>query len=129
MKGIFDNVPEENYFYLANGLIVKNLGELLSALDMIDNETFEKHVNKEKNDFADWVRDIYKAQKFSESLRKSNKIESMIKVIRKYFNDIEKDDISFDLFGIKLNKLLVGFILGSLFGISLGMLLFTHFLN
>ncbi|MEM4710805.1 MAG: DUF5752 family protein, partial [Candidatus Woesearchaeota archaeon] len=43
-----------------NGLIASNLRELYNILSIISDDVFYYHVNSEKNDFANWIRDILK---------------------------------------------------------------------
>lgn len=46
-------------FWVHNGRVVCNLRELHDALkNDIDAKTFEHHVNTEKNDFEDWIRNV-----------------------------------------------------------------------
>lgn len=46
-------------FWFHFGPIVKNLGELRDALDTISDELFLYHVNKERNDIAKWVQEVF----------------------------------------------------------------------
>ena len=49
------NVPEQHTFWLKGGKAIKNLQELVSHLETMDENTFKHHVNEHKNDFATWV--------------------------------------------------------------------------
>lgn len=51
--------PNER-FYFNNGLIASNLRELYNILSIISDDVFYYHVNSEKNDFANWIRDVLK---------------------------------------------------------------------
>ncbi|MBI2671217.1 D-glycerate dehydrogenase [Candidatus Woesearchaeota archaeon] len=59
-KGIVTDAA--NYFYARNGMVVKNLTELQSALEKMDDSTFNFHVNANKNDFVNWIRNTIKDQ-------------------------------------------------------------------
>lgn len=48
----------EKHFYLHEGGKLSNLEELFTELQTMDNHVFNHHVNKERNDFANWVRDV-----------------------------------------------------------------------
>jgi hypothetical protein len=48
----------ENYFYVANGSVLKDLNETLSEIKSMSPETFSHHVNQDKNDFANWIKDV-----------------------------------------------------------------------
>jgi 23S rRNA G2069 N7-methylase RlmK/C1962 C5-methylase RlmI len=51
--------PQENCFWANNGEIYKNYKELAKGLKKMNIETFDHHVNAEKNDFANWIRDVF----------------------------------------------------------------------
>lgn len=52
-------VPEYHYFVLANGQPVKHVAELASILDQLEDHVFQHHVTAEKNDFHNWIRDVF----------------------------------------------------------------------
>ncbi|MFH1316128.1 MAG: hypothetical protein ABII01_01290 [Candidatus Woesearchaeota archaeon] len=57
-KNIFANVPADKEFWLSNGAVVKNLFGLSESLESMDDYTFSQHVNGEKNDFSNWIKDV-----------------------------------------------------------------------
>ena len=65
---LLDNVKEEHKFWLNNGKELNNLKDLYKELRRMDNKTFKHHVNETKNDFYNWVRDIYKSKSLSDDL-------------------------------------------------------------
>lgn len=75
------SIKEENYFYVHNGAVLKSKEDLLGCLRNIDDESFNHHVNPEKNDFASWVRDILKDKNLSENLFKTGDREEMVDLI------------------------------------------------
>ena len=52
-------VPGEKYFILANGQPVKNVAELASLLDQLEDRVFHHHVTPDRNDFHNWVKDVF----------------------------------------------------------------------
>ncbi len=54
------NAPENQVFWMKDGRKIKNLHELVRELHRADEETFRYHVNEQKNDFANWVKDVLK---------------------------------------------------------------------
>ena len=52
------DVPEEKVFWCHDGRVVKNMAELAGAIKEMNNDTFEYHLNSDKNDFSTWVRDV-----------------------------------------------------------------------
>lgn len=80
-KGLDAAIKPEEYFKLSNGRILKNLYELLNALKGIDDETFAFHVNENKNDFGNWVRDIFKDEQLAESIFSSKSKDEIINAV------------------------------------------------
>lgn len=68
-------------FWINNGPVVKNLRELRDALLNINEESFKFHVNKEKNDFAAWVKDVLKDEPLSKRLLKVKTLKAFVKAV------------------------------------------------
>ena len=77
----YKDVEPKHYFWLENGAIVKNIHELMNLLEVIDNETFNKHVNKSKNDFINWVRNSVGEKELAEKLGKAKTREEMAVIL------------------------------------------------
>lgn len=73
-KAVFSNVAEGKEFWASNGLIVRNLNELASALGSMEEYHFSQHVNADKNDFAQWVSDVYGQKELAENLGQSKSL-------------------------------------------------------
>ena len=65
-----DDVPDEHSFKLKSGKQVKNLYELALDLAGMDDETFQHHVNDEKNDFRSWILEIVNDEHLADKLSK-----------------------------------------------------------
>ena len=75
------DVPEEYVFWCNDGQAFKNLRELNHGLNTMTDETFAYHVNMEKNDFSNWVRDIigdYELAKELEKVRDRSKAAKIV---------------------------------------------------
>jgi hypothetical protein len=70
-KGLMANVPGEYVFKCCNGHILRNMRELGEELKSMSGESYAFHANMEKNDFANWVRDIIKDATLAKNLQKS----------------------------------------------------------
>ena len=81
-KQLLADVPEEYVFWCQDGRILRNLRDLGEALETMTDETFTYHANTEKNDFANWVRDIIKDEKLARDLSRSNNRALATKVVR-----------------------------------------------
>jgi hypothetical protein len=53
------DIPQEKYFILANGQPVRNVAELASILDQLEDHVFNHHVTPDRNDFHNWVKDVF----------------------------------------------------------------------
>ncbi len=78
------NVPNDKAFWLKGGRILNNLRELQLELITMPDDIFTFHVNSEKNDFSNWVKDVIGDEKLAIDLKKAkNKIASANAVKRR----------------------------------------------
>ncbi len=104
-----DNSKPEECFILKNGRILKNLYELTNALTSMDDETFGHHVNKEKNDFANWIKYVFKNEKLADWVSRRKSREGILKTVNKWLSIVNKENRKneedekkkFNLFSIK----------------------------
>ena len=64
-------IPEERYFVLVSGQKVKNVKELADVLESLDETNFLHHVNEHRNDFANWIQDVFEEFDLAEKLKTS----------------------------------------------------------
>jgi len=96
--GLFKNVKPDQYFKMYNGIVLKNLHDLIDALEIMDDNTFSHHVSLDKNDFSKWIEstlmDNNLANKVKEALTKEkiiNVLESEPIVAHHLENKYKKD--------------------------------------
>ncbi len=72
-KEVKDRVLEDptKYFWLRSGRGLRSLRELANVLPSIGEEEWRYHVNEEKNDFANWIRDVFGQHRLAEALRRA----------------------------------------------------------
>lgn len=58
-------------FWITDGTVLSNLIELRDAFQKMEKEVFSHHVNKDKNDFAEWVENVLNDADCASALRKS----------------------------------------------------------
>ena len=87
VKKILEDVPEDKRFWVCDGRVLKNLKELEQALRTMSDETYRYHVNKMKNDFYNWIKDVFKDKKLALEIKKSrnrisaaNKLKRVLKI-------------------------------------------------
>lgn len=74
----------EKRFWLRTGQILANLTELAQALEQMDANAFNSHVNRDRNDFSNWITDVLGEAKLGATIRKIKTAETMAKKIRSY---------------------------------------------
>ena len=70
-KDVLGDVKPEHYFVTKKGKALKNLEELHSYIAVIDEEEFKHHVNDQRNDFHNWIKDIHQDQVLANNLLKA----------------------------------------------------------
>ena len=87
---VLNNIKPEEYFYLKNGRVLKNLYEFTNSLASMDDETFKHHVNKERNDFAEWIRHVLKDEGLANQISRLKNRGSILKKINKRLSNAGK---------------------------------------
>ncbi len=81
-------IKPANYFILKDGTVIKNLFELSKQLDKMPEEIFSHHVNENRNDFYNWVKDVVKDKSLA---RKISSVKDKDKMQRYIGAKIQKD--------------------------------------
>ena len=68
----------DQYFKLSDGTALKSLDDLKEALGKMNDDTFRQYVNDEKNDFANWIRFVYKNDSLADTLSKAKSKSAFI---------------------------------------------------
>lgn len=85
-KGI-PQAPEQHVFVLLDGRRLRDVKELADTLDSMADHIYGHHVNGGRNDFAQWIQDIFQEHTLADSLRKShNKHHAQI-ILYRYILD------------------------------------------
>ena len=84
------DVAPEQCFWINNGPVLKSLKELAEALPQLSNETFQHHVNKEKNDFNKWINDVIGDMQLANDLLSSRNKDSFLKKVSNRLNALKK---------------------------------------
>jgi len=81
-------IPKDKYFVLKDGTVIRSLFELSKALDSMQEAVFTHHVNANRNDFYNWIKDVVKDKALAEDVLNSRTNKEMQKFIR---SAIERD--------------------------------------
>lgn len=80
---IVSNVSEDKKFWVCDGRVLKNLKDLENALRTMNDGTYRYHVNDNKNDFYNWIKDVFNNSKLADEIRNSrNQISAANKLKR-----------------------------------------------
>lgn len=77
------HLDEKDYFETKNGSKLKDLGEVISFIEKLDEDTFREYVNDDANLFADWIMDTLGNADLSQTLRATKSKKKSIKILVK----------------------------------------------
>lgn len=81
------DVEPEKIFWLCDGRTLKNLNELANALENMDDNVWNYHVNTDKNDFANWIENVFECKSLASAIRKVKNQKTAAKKIREKIKD------------------------------------------
>jgi hypothetical protein len=76
--------PEGNSFLLSSGMRLHSIQHLLNELPHMSDDIFYMHVNDSKNDFASWIRDVFKLEDLSMQMSRAKSREEILEILKKY---------------------------------------------
>jgi hypothetical protein len=89
-KALLAEVPSEKVFNLKDGGKIRSISELYSMLQGMDESVFSHHVNSEKNDFGNWIRDVHKDYRLADSLFSAKTRDEAISAVGGRIYELEK---------------------------------------
>jgi len=84
LKDKKDPVDPEQAFMLKDGQKISSLNDLVTVLTDMDEDTFNHHINPERNDFAIWVNDVLKNEDLAIQLIAITDKKEMVKAIMEH---------------------------------------------
>ncbi len=81
-KRILGDVPDDKIFYTCDGITIRNLDEAASYLKKADDNSFQHHVNCDRNDFYNWIRDVHQDDALASNLRKHKRRSALYKTLK-----------------------------------------------
>ena len=75
------DISPEKYFYVCDGTVIKAVQELPDALRNMSPEAFTFHVNEQKNDFFNWIRDVFELTHLARNIKNVKRKETMAKKV------------------------------------------------
>lgn len=89
-KNLKKNCPPENVFYVCNGTVLNNLDEMLTELEKMDEGSFRHHVNESKNDFSNWMNDIFREAELADKIRNVMDKKKIVEIVRTTYAPAKK---------------------------------------
>ena len=87
-----EDVLEDDYLDLTTGDSVKNIPELIGALDGMTDEEFSHHVSKNHNDIEDWIFEAYSEEELAKRVKKIRKRKKMSLFLQKVLEE-ERENV------------------------------------
>ncbi|MBN2053259.1 hypothetical protein JW756_07175 [Candidatus Woesearchaeota archaeon] len=90
-KRVLADVPQPHMaFWFTNGVIARNIYELVNAIEGCDKSVFEYHANSEKNDFYNWILDVLGDEVMAKKIKSEYDQKKFSKKIRARIKQLEK---------------------------------------
>ncbi len=80
-KGILSRVPFQVSFWLCTNENLRGLADVSEALQKATDDVFRYHVNRDKNDFEVWIRDVVKDKDLAREIARVKTRETLIRKI------------------------------------------------
>ena len=88
---LYVEVTPDKYFVLCDGRKIKSGKELADTLQSISDDMFKYHVTDTKNDFANWINDVFGEPDLAKKIRTiRNKMEVSVELYRHMFDKLDK---------------------------------------
>ncbi len=90
-KLLYVEVTPDKYFVLCDGRKLKSGKELADVLQTITDDIFKYHVNDTKNDFANWINDVFGEPDVAKKIRTiRNRHEMSVELYKHMFDKLDK---------------------------------------
>lgn len=88
-RGILARVPINVSFWLCTNENLRSLPELFTSLQKADDEVFRYHVNRDKNDFEVWIRDVLKDKDLAREIARVKTRDTLIRKISERVEELQ----------------------------------------
>lgn len=122
------DVPKDKTFRTYLGPEIENLYGLADALETISNDSFNHHVTSQKNDFANWIRDVIKDEELANSVATIKNSTAMARIVKKRIDALER--IKLEGYTVVKERFVSGvidFIIGIVVGFIIGIIIAFFF--
>lgn len=78
--------PDNKFFELFGGGILKTPGELILMLKTMTEENFNHHTKEGRNDFANWLWFVFDEKKLADKIFKAKTQTETLKILEKFYS-------------------------------------------
>ncbi|MBI3036588.1 hypothetical protein HYY73_02430 [Candidatus Woesearchaeota archaeon] len=87
-KGMLARVPFQVSFWLCTNENLRSLRDISEALQKATDDVFRYHVNRDKNDFETWIRDIIKDKDLAREIARVKTRDTLIRKITERVDEL-----------------------------------------
>ena len=87
-KGILSRVPFNVSFWLCTNESLRSLADVYEALERATDEVFRYHVNRDKNDFEVWIREVIKDKDLAREIARVKTKDTLVRKIRERVDEL-----------------------------------------
>jgi predicted RNA-binding Zn-ribbon protein involved in translation (DUF1610 family) len=84
------DVSEDKAFYGIDGTLLRNLDTTIHYLKDIEENVFKYHINKDKNDFYNWIKDVILDDKLAKNIKDHKNSKALYKTIKNRVDKLKK---------------------------------------
>jgi hypothetical protein len=84
IKRYANNAKEEQHFYFFNGKKTRNIFELILTINELSDQEFLKHVQKNKNDYSEWLKFSLGEEELANKISKVKDRRKCIKILVRF---------------------------------------------
>lgn len=75
---------EDTWFRLFSGRSLASIRELYDALGSMSDDVWVHHVNRERNDFANWIEAVFQSGELAEQIRNASTPPALRNILSRY---------------------------------------------
>lgn len=84
-------IPKDKWFFFKNGRHASTIEELSQALEWLGDDEFRFHVNMQRNDFANWVEDVFHEVRLAHSMREVAERDGLLIILGDFLMNKSKN--------------------------------------
>jgi len=88
---LLKRAPAKKEFVLVDGKVLKDVFQLIDALEKMGDDVFNHHVNEARNDFSNWIRDVFDDHELADMLSQPmDKMKAELVILRRVVDKLKK---------------------------------------